>query len=269
MPPLPRGTNPYDVGRMRSGRMAHGGGIPDPYAQIGVQNPYEQIGVTNPYGGGGAGTPGAPQSPVSAPGTYQTGLPSGFFGGNPVDAQGIPIRPEFQSFLDPNTGMIQEQYGLGEGGRAIRDVALGTGISPWEQSLLDLQKTEEGVARDRAMKRAGTEGASLLSRLGATSGYDAGALERVGRNVGRTQREALSDVGREGLLDRLGIRRAGLERRDKFLSAFAPLEQEAVIGRTIGERDKETGFNLDRWKEAMRAWASGKESQAISESGKK
>ena len=206
-----------------------------------------------------------------------------------------PVRPEFESQLDPNTGLLKDPLTikkfdpveLNTGGlEKMRGIALGEGESPWAKMMLERQGLEQSQRKDMAQSQLAGQTAMARSDLAMRGGLSQGARERLAQNSLRSGFNANQQLSREGELDRLNIGLADQQRRDSFLQQLpgqelAALEpqfrnqsvdaarQQFNIGNAIGEKRAKDVADLSAYAEQMKAWAANKQADATANAGKK
>lgn len=207
-----------------------------------------------------------------------------------LNPDGSPIRPEYQTLLDPTTGMLQEKYQVKpslldpttlEGFQALKSKVLGKGPSEWANLMIDKQKMEEARAREALDRQTLSAAAQARSELARKGGMSSGARERLAGQMGREQLLGRQQVGAQGMTSRLGILTEDEAQRNKLLPGFTEGEakmaqnrldtqnkaQEWNILKSLEEKRAKDAQDLAVYQEQIKKWGSEKEAEATRASG--
>lgn len=207
-----------------------------------------------------------------------------------LNPDGSPIRPEYQTLLDPTTGHLKEQYIMDQGGldptkwdgyQAYKTQALGTGPSPWASMMLEKQGLEEAQRKSGAAAQAASGMAQARSALGMRGGLSAGARERIALQGSRNLLTGRQQVAGAGALERIGINAEDQRNRTSMLGQLMNSEtdigkynntlegkqKEFNILRALEEKRAKDTQDLSVYQEQMRSWASNKQADATAASG--
>jgi len=268
-------------------------------------------------------------------------LPGAILGGKvqeeltPRQLQLLGLRPEYalpETLRDPNTGLLQSQYQLSPGAdigfeslmpelqgqlgniqldkrglEAIRERALGQGMSPWARLQLQQQAQEEAGARDLATRQSAGAQAQARADLASRGGLGAGARERLARQGQQDLLRQRAELARGGIGQRLGIGQMDEQQRTQLLSSLPGMEVQALqpefqktgawqqlasteqgrrletdqlnraaqaqaqqfnIQQALQEKAKQDAASLAKYQEEMRGYGAEKTAQAAQEGGK-
>lgn len=214
-----------------------------------------------------------------------------------LNPDGSPIRPTFESMIDPQTGLLKQPYQLQAqpdikvDQRAvdeIRNRALEKGPSAWAKMMLDKQGVEQTDALDK--NRAQSAGAmdQNLSALMMRGGASSGARENLARLANRDQANSAQSVYRQGQLDRSNIGLQDQQQKNQFLQLVPQLDfqnaqvananrdystnvQQKNIAAALADIEAKRNFDMGTYSEQMKKWAAGKQAdaQASASHGKK
>lgn len=203
---------------------------------------------------------------------------------------GTPIRPDYQTLLDPTTGLLKDQYQMHvdsldpskwEGYSAYKNQALGTGPSPWATMMLEKQGLEEQGQKGAAAAQAQSGMAAARSALGMRGGLSAGARERIALQGSRNLLSGRQQVSGAGALNRLGIGAQDQQNKTSMLGNL--MNSEADIGkfntnlqgknsefnimRSLEEKRAKDSQDLQVYQEQMKKWAADRQATATENSG--
>lgn len=198
-----------------------------------------------------------------------------------------PKRPEYQSLLDPKTGLMKEQYQLKDdlkadtrGIEALRSRALGSGPSEAANRLTDVQRLEEAGLRDRFGNQSANAAAQARSSLASRQGLSAGASERLARQNMRDQMMGNQGIAQQGALSRANIGAQDEQQRLGILQQLPGMELQQLQPALANKRIQETNINnalaenkatnaqgQASYEEQMKAFAANKQAEAIRNSG--
>lgn len=207
-----------------------------------------------------------------------------------LNPDGSAIRPEYQSLLDPATGMMQSQYQI-EGGQidptklegltAFKARALGEGPSSWAKLMLEQNEADKKGRLDSAVKQAASSQAGARSGLAMRGGLSMGARERLAAGGMKDLLMARQGVASDANKGRLGILTSDEDTKNKFLMQLPGMETD-LQKYNIGQKDKSKEFNIMRaleekrakdvqslevYKEQQKKWASDRQAEATQNSG--
>ncbi len=226
-------------------------------------------GMPGMFGGGGGG-----------PGSYGTYMP-------------MPERPDWGSNLDDKTGLLKSnlttQWGPDvtsdqRGMDAYRNMALGTGPSPWASAQLDKQKLDEQGLNQSAQEQNASAGAQARSGLASKYGLSSGANASLAKQQMRDQAKALQNVGFQGAQARAGIGAQDATNRQGFLQglpgqdlAQANLamqnktgnlqQQQYNIGNALNETTQKRAADLNAYNQQMSVYGANKNANAMQAQG--
>lgn len=209
-----------------------------------------------------------------------------------LNPDGTPVRPDYESWLDPETGMMQEQYQMNmdeilldpnkmAGYQALQKEATREGPSAWAELTMDKQRLEEQGLRDAALRQSMTAEAQARSGAAMRGGLTGGMAATMGSNIGREALRQRQETARQGQMARLGTQTEDEKNRLASLGQFTGLEsglaqyntglaakgQEFNITRALEEKRLGSNMELEAWKQEMANIAAKKEADAISKSG--
>jgi len=192
--------------------------------------------------------------------------------GQQYDATGKPILKDFESNIDPNTGLLRTQYqtkdvlnrqGLAAmRGEALRDP--GT-MSRWGQMATN-------QARNQMTQQVAGQQQQATNQLAMQGGLRTGARERLASQGMRSQLEG----GQQALGN---VQMQDEQNRQKWLQMLPGQElaaanydtgvQDTNINRAGSEITQGRLWDTNRYNEAMRAWGAEKTAAATPRSGGK
>jgi hypothetical protein len=209
-----------------------------------------------------------------------------------LNPDGSPIKPEWESLVDPVTGKLKTEYQLSVSGidptqlagysqlklEALRDPSQQ---SAWARIQTEAQGAQELAARDAATRQALTGQSQALSQLAMRGGYGSGARTRLAGMLGREQLMQGQNVRREGILNRLNISSQDEQNRLRGLEAFQGAEMdmskynnmlaaktaEYNLSNLLREQEGKRAYGLDTYSEQMKKWAAERQAQATENSG--
>lgn len=237
-------------------------------------------------GGIGNAISGAAGNAVKAVGGLPLALLSGTGGGGNGGYQAQyfaqPERPDWASNLDPSTGLLktslQSQFNPDMSGmNAYKDMALGTGASPWAQAQLQNQALQEQGLKNSVGQQGASAEAGARSQLASKFGLSPAASERLATQNQRNQMTNLQNVGFQGAQARGQIGSQDAQNRQQFLAGL-PGQQMALagaqtqnqqynIGNAVNETNAKRANDLNTYNQQMQAWAANKSGDAMRQSG--
>jgi len=187
-----------------------------------------------------------------------------------LNPDGSPVRPEFESQIDPATGLLKSQYQMSvdklqagkadlfeldpssmEGLQAFKKEALREGPSQWAQLQQQMLEQQKGTDLDKAARQAGAAGAQARGSLAMRGGLSSGARERIATGGARDLMRSKQDIQR-------GSRASGLQLlSDDERNRLAMLSQvpgfETDIGKfNVDQRTGQQQFNIGQQTDADR-----------------
>ena len=210
-------------------------------------------------------------------GTF-TGLPGGLGGGNmfgnltggggskmpSFDYSGAPVRPPYESMIDPSTGLLKQPYQIQgnintQGQEALRNEALRTGPSAW-RTLSEQQDADKLAARQQSGL------AQARSALAQTRGLSTGAAERLaGRSAVEGLRERQGLAGQYALADeakRMDTL-AALPGQELNLANFNRQTQGMNVQGALADINAKRQADMDAYLKNMEVWGGMKTAAAI------
>jgi hypothetical protein len=209
-----------------------------------------------------------------------------------MNPDGTPMTPEYETWLDPETGMLKDQYKINldellldpsamAGYSAMQEEATREGPSKWADLAMEKSQVEEAALRDAAMRQAMSAEAQARSGAAMRGGLTGGASGVIGRDIGREMLRQRQETARQGQLGRLGILGEDEKNRLNMLGTFAGLEsdvgkfnvgmqakaQEFDITRALEEKRLAHQSELDAWKQEMANIAAEKQASATEKAG--
>lgn len=184
--------------------------------------------------------------------------------------------PGFQSLLQGN--QLPGQFQLNPNMDALtqaRQFATQQGPTPWAQ--MQTQNIGGALPGQQAFSSSQIGGANTMAKQGlmAEGGLSQGASNRLDKRAGFAQMMANQDLTQKSMMDKQAIGTADEEQKAGLLQALPGLENTALapqqynIQKTLEEHQAGNQAELERYKQAMNSWATGKTGQAIASSGKK
>lgn len=207
-----------------------------------------------------------------------------------LNPDGSPIKAQFQSQIDPATGLLKKEYLLNapnidtnqlEGYQAYKNEALRKGPSAWLNMSLDNQKNEQAQANDDVMASAQQSRANTISGLAMRGGASSGARERALRNADTDAMYGRQKVGAQGSMTRSALGMKDEENRLGMLGNFSKGEADIArfnteagakssefnILNSLRDREGKNAYDLETYKEQMQKWAAEKQAAATAQSG--
>jgi hypothetical protein len=195
---------------------------------------------------------------------------------------GSPIRPEFQSLLNKDTGLLGEQYQAKDmmdtsGIDAYRKRALGTSPSAWADLATQKQGIEEANQRSNLAANAGSAAAMARNQLASKGGLGRGAATSVGRQSMRDLMMGRQGIASQGATNRLNIGLQDEGDRTKMLSALPGMDLQVGqyktgvgqwnIQKAMEEKRAKDMADMEAYKQGMQAWAAKQQGEAMRNSG--
>jgi len=223
---------------------------------------------------GGSWTPGGKgylqgNDPIKA----WTNLVPGLGGKSPTNANntqidmfGRPILEDFKSNIDPATGLMKEQYNVKDtyDPRAINSMRETALRAPGEQSKwAEMAQANAGnqIAKQQAGQLAGAQ-----SGLAMQGGLRTGARERLASQSMQSglmnKQNAFNQIAGQDEQNRLG-QLGQLVGQEGNLAQYQTGLQSGNIGRATSEIGQNRAYDMNRYNEAMKAWAAQQSANAI------
>jgi len=209
-----------------------------------------------------------------------------------LNADGSPIRPEFESLLNED-GSIQDAFKLGgfedvsvndQGLDKFRSEALRDGPSQFANLQQQQLGVQQGQRRDDAAAQAAQGRAQAFSQLAQSGGLSGAARERIGQSGARNLLQSRQNIARQGQQSGLDIsaqdeqrrigqlqqlpgmemQRAGLDERNRAFNADI---QSRNVGAGLAEKNLQRTQDLDAWRERMQSFSTGKQADAQAAAG--
>lgn len=187
-----------------------------------------------------------------------------------LDSSGAPIRPEFQSLIDPNTGQLSNQYqvsvgNLGttnlspelidpsklEGYQSFRKEALRTGPSQYAQLQEKRLEQERLDELGRAARQSSSGIASARSGLAMRGGLSSGSRERLASQGLRDLINARQNIGKQSGINRLQLLSDDERNRLSLLSQIPGMETD-LEKFNVGQKTSANQFNIGQKSSADR-----------------
>lgn len=209
------------------------------------------------------------------------------------NADGSAIRPEFVSLIDPSTGLLKSQYQTEwgtnitpdmRGIEALRERALSTGPSTWQNLALQRQALEEQGLKDSSQQQGASAAAQARSSLASHYGLSPAAQERLAVQNQRNQMQSLQNVGFQGAKARSDLALQDEQMRTQMLQALPGQEnalaqvalqnragdigiKEWNIQNALAEKRAKDQSDMNTYHEQMSAWAAQKQAEAMRNAG--
>lgn len=210
-----------------------------------------------------------------------------------LNNDGTPIRPDWESQLDPNTGLLKSQYQTQYGPditadmrglEAFRNRALQTGPSAWAGLAKDQQGLEEASLRSRLGTQAGSAAAQARSSLASKQGLSKGASERLAGQSMRDQMMGMQGIAAEGARARGAIGLQDEQMRQQALGQLPGMEiaatqpqfsnrqmnlqnQQWNIQNALNEQTQKRANDANVYNQKMQTWAGQQQANAMRDSG--
>lgn len=204
-----------------------------------------------------------------------------------------PNRPTYDSLRDPTTGLMKNQYQVNWGDNvsadqrgmdAYRNMALGSGPTPWASAALNAQKLDEQNLRDSTQQQGASAQAGARSALASKYGLSPAAQERLAIQGQRAQMSGLQNVGMQGAQARAQIGMQDANTRNQFLQGLPGQDlaqanlamankqgnlglQQWNIQNAFNDKLTNDAANMNTYNEQMKAWAANKQGDAMANSG--
>lgn len=210
-----------------------------------------------------------------------------------LNEDGSPIKKDFDSLIDPATGLLKKTYQLearpdiAVDQRAIDEIrgrAFEKGDSAWARLALNKQALEEKTALDNSRAQSAGAQAQTLAALMQRGGVSSGSRERMGSRAARDQAMAAQGVYSGGAKARADIGLQDQTQKNDFLKAIPGLDfqnaqvananrdyqtnvQKTNIGAALADIESKRNFDMGTYQEQMKKWAADQSSQVAQRSG--
>lgn len=205
-----------------------------------------------------------------------------------------PTRPEFNSLLDPSTGLMKSQYQLKLGDvagpntealNAYQQKALAApGQSQWEQFANKQAQLGAQGQKSALEQQAASAAAQARSNLASKYGLSSGARERIAKQGARDQMMGQQNIGANLAQQQAGIATKGEEMRNQMLGQLPGMQNQLVgtnlalekaklepqqfnVGQAINQNALKNQADLSKYQEQMKSYAAKQAGQAMRESG--
>jgi HSP20 family molecular chaperone IbpA len=207
------------------------------------------------------------------------------------NADGSFVRPEYESLINKDTGLLDSSYTLGDKwqnveadqtglnkfkGEALRDAGTASAWGNMMTQKADMEKQAE-LDRVAASQNAGIK--SAYDDLAAQGGLSGGSRERIASSGLRDIMRGRQDVRRNAMADKMQISTTDEENRMKMLAQVPGMDmQQANLAmqnqqgslaakqfdtqQAVGQMDKERQSEMDAWMKNQEVWAANKQAQA-------
>ncbi len=204
---------------------------------------------------------------------------------------GSPYRPEYESLINKDTGLLNSEYTLadkwkavqldGEGYDKFKTEALRDPSQQSAYANMMLQNTELNKQKNiddmAGQQNAAQQGA--MDNLAAQGGIDGGSRERMAMGGIRDSVMGRQMIRRDAQQEGLGIKTQDEQQRVSMLSQMPGMElargnfemtneanrMNALTGdrdSALGAMNKEKDMDMDAWKTGMESWAANKSADA-------
>lgn len=171
---------------------------------------------------------------------------------------GEPMRPEYQSLIDPTSGLLQKQYILDigqleagqmdptkmEGYQAFRSEALRTGPSTWAKMMQQQQELARMTEMEKAARQSGSSAAQARSGLAMKGGLSSGSAERIARDQASNLLQARQGIGRAANMANIQLLTEDERNRLANLSQLPGMES-SIEQFNIGQKTNQDRFNIE------------------------
>ena len=184
-------------------------------------------------------------------------------------SDGSPMAPEFQSLIDPNTGMLKgglsfDQSSI-DGMDQFKDFATGTGPSQYAQANMNRLGLQTSFMRDRASREANQAGANMRRDLMMRGGMSGGARERIASQVAGGAMQGRQQARQTELLGLSDILTQDAGAKQTALGRYVDLGargQEFNIQNALSEIGQERDAAWKNYEQEGERWAADKKAQA-------
>lgn len=169
-----------------------------------------------------------------------------------LNPDGSPVRPGFESLLDPKTGLLQNQYQMNVPGidqnslagmSALKGEAIRSGPSQWAQIQLAGQNQDRQNALGQAQGQAGQALAEGRSSLATRGGLSSGARERLATSSMKNLIGATQGVNANALQSKYGL--LGQDEQNRLSNLNNYTGQESQLAQYNNANQLKQGeFNL-------------------------
>lgn len=204
-----------------------------------------------------------------------------------------PVRPEWESLLDPKTGLLKSQYQMQYGPDitansqaldALRSQTLSQGPSAWAQLANQQQGLQEAGQRSGAAQQAASSAAQARSGMASKYGLSQGANQSLARQNMRDQMNSMQNIAAQGAQQRGQIGLQDAAQKQQALMQLPGMEVQATapqfqnralslntqqfnVGGAANEVNQKRQADLSSYNDQMKAWAAQQQADAIRNSG--
>lgn len=193
-----------------------------------------------------------------------------------------PAKKEYQSLLDPTTGLMKDQYQIKGDIRSdaldkYKQNTLSDGPSSWAKLATDQQGLEESGLRNKLGEQQGSALANARSSLAMRGGLSGGAAERLAKSGARDQMMGMQNLSAQGAMARGNIGMQDAQQKAQALPQLANMDmQTQLANKKIGEFNINNALTENKmtnmagqasYDEQMKAWAATKQADAMRNSG--
>lgn len=207
-----------------------------------------------------------------------------------LNPDGSPIRPEWESLIDPQTGKMKDNYQLNlqtldpatlQGYNMIKNLATQEGPSKSAQYQTEQANLLKQNNIDAATQQAAGAQADARSQLAMRGGMASGSRERLAQAGQRDLLGSKQAAFRQNTGNILDILKTDEDAKRQALSQFANAEGQ-IAGSNLGIKNKATEFNttnllseagkkreadMEAYKSALDKWSANKQAEATRNSG--
>lgn len=211
--------------------------------------------------------------------------------GQGKNADGSYIRPEYESLINQDTGLLDSQYTLAddwqnveadrEGYEAFKKEALRESGTPSSWANMMSAKTD-AAKKEEIDNLAASQNATLRQTyddLAAQGGISGGSRERIASQSLADVMRLRQEARRKATADNLNVAATDEENRLKMLGEVPGMDMQRAnlamqnqqnlmtakqydSNQAISQMDKERADEMDAWKTNMETWAANKQADA-------
>lgn len=228
------------------------------------KNPLDPQSIISKYGGVGAAVAAGALTPQQAQTAMYDGSTLSDF-----ERQAGVISPKYESLRSADGMSLRKEFQMDptKSGafKSIRDQAMSTAPSAWAQLALQKQNLEQQNATDLASKQLQQGQSMAAGNLARIGGLGGGARTRMAVQGAKDLMLQQQGIGRQGMLDRLGISTQDEQTRQGLLKSVADTElgsQEKNLGLMTGDITNKAQFDANRYNQQMQAWGANRAANA-------
>ncbi len=207
-----------------------------------------------------------------------------------LNPDGSPKRPEYQTLLDPKSGLMQDQFQLKgaqidpnslEGFNLLKKDATRTGLGSWAQMMLQKGAADKALAVDESAQAGASAAATGRAALAMKGGLSAGASTSLAKQQMRDQILARQRIMGQSDANRFNILSQDENQRADLLTKFTGFEGdlskfnkgnelktgEYNIGNALTEKRTKDANETEVYKEQLKQWGANKQAEATRNSG--